>query len=327
VFALIPPILTELLIRNPEVLRTEIWPVIEFTVQMMSADDWKENDQFARYLSVLFNECDPTDIVDTALQMADRTNRLLPYEVLIDTLFTQRPDLMLPFAVIGRLVGWLARKEALNSEQQRVFKLICERESEKVRKYAVSQRPPVRAQIWHYLQPFLQRTPSPKKSGSPPVVKGDEKRLWAIMKQELKNGKKCDFGLFFGAFQAFPNPITMEFTVQIIDLVGQVRERVIETNRAGFEHMCLTTFHAPQVLDFLEAQWVPAERIVGLSRIVWSAPASLLEGSEQWLPILYGLFLDSVGRVRRNVAMIFRSLIVGMMNEFSVERGDSSLAL
>jgi hypothetical protein len=51
--------------------------VIEFTAQMMGADDRKENEQFARYLSLPFNECEPTDLVDTALQMADRTNRLL----------------------------------------------------------------------------------------------------------------------------------------------------------------------------------------------------------------------------------------------------------
>jgi hypothetical protein len=45
-------------------------------------------------------------------------------------------------------------------------------------------------------------------------VKGDKKRVWAIMKQELKNAKKCDFDPFLAAFRSFPNP--MALTVQII---------------------------------------------------------------------------------------------------------------
>jgi hypothetical protein len=341
---LIPPILTQVIIRNPEVLRTEIWNVAEFTLLMMTVDAWSQNESCMAYLAVLFAEGDPTDLTDTVLQIADRTNKGLPYEQLLNFLFAERPDMLLPQSVIGKIIGWLVRRDSLSEDHQGLFRTICKLEPEKVRKYAVAQPASIKAQISTFLQPY-SRTKSPPKKSSPPVVQGEPKQLMNIMRQEMKNGNKCDFGSFLAAFHAFPYELSPQFGVEVIDLVGKLREKVISEHQAMFDRMCSEMFSSPSSLEFLGDEWVPADRLVGLSRVMWSASTALLDGSERWLPVLYDLFLDSVGRVRRSVATIFiairevtgysvidlpevkepyRSSIIGLMAEYSIERDGGS---
>jgi hypothetical protein len=307
---LIPPLLTELLIRSPELLRTELGHVVEFTLLMMSADGWDQSEPCAQYLETLLNEADPTEMIETILQISHRAGRVLPFEALIAQIFSRRVDLVLGQYVVSKLARWLVHRDTLCPEAARLFSMLCELETEKVRRYAARQGIQVRQHILTYLTPYLSQLSSPAspRRSSQPVLTHEPADSLAVMQQEMKLSKRCNFPRFLAATAAYSQGLSTDFLVQIIDFVGKLPESVIADSHDEFSQMCLAVFTSPEILSFLGDQWVRPERLVGLGRIVWPAPASLMEGSEKWLSILYAAFRDSIGTVRCEIVKIFKAI-------------------
>jgi hypothetical protein len=271
--------------------------------------------------------------------IAHRTNRVLPYEALIQAAFAQRADLQLPYSLVSKLISWLLPRDSVNEGQSSLVKSICEREPQKVRRFASRQSDSRRQQLLPFLQPFFAELIPAKKRTPAPVVTGDSAQLLAVVREEM-NSRKSNFPKLLAALAAYQDTLPLEFRIQILEFIGKLRETVITESREEFGQMCLDVFDSPEILRFLGEHWIGPERLMGLGRVVWSSPASLLEGSEQWLSVLYGAFLASVGAVRREIVKIFlaieeatkvcvtditdvkepyRSLIVRMMGEYSVE--------
>jgi hypothetical protein len=310
VIFLIPRILTALLIRSPEVLHTHLWQILEFTLLMMSIDGWEQDTSCKHYRKTVLNEADVTDTIETIVQISVRTGRLLPYEALIAKIFKRQDELVLPHSVVSKLTGWLIQRDSLDLEAAALLSKLCERETEKVRKYAVRQSVQVQQHVLTYLRPYLSQLASPRsvRRKPRPVVTGNSHRIMIFMEREVKLGKRCNFPSFLAACAAYPKRLPPAFILQIIDLVGNLPECVIVENQDDFDHMCLAVFDAPEILNFLKDEWVAPEKLVGLGRIVWSSPATLLQGSEAWLSRLYPMFLNSIGRTRHEIVKVFKAI-------------------
>ena len=344
VVVMIPPVIAALLLRNPEIVTTRLREIIEFTLYYMVGDDWRQDIEFENYLSVLTDTADPVEIVSLAVNVQAATERPLPCELLIMFVYEKRNNLMLPYSVVSHLVAWLIGTQNRSDSQEELLRFICKREVNHVIQFGTGQSAGVRKSLLPYVKGHV---PAKKQEGSstrpkdPEIRTTDPEKLLGIMMEESMKGKKCDLPKLLVAFGLFSGELPYNVYIAFLDALGKLPEAVVDQNEKTLRRLCVSTFDRPSFLRFFFDDWVPPERVIGFSRIVWNSSSELLSGSEKLLPILYRIFLESTGPVRLDICRIFlaiehatshsilelrelkepyRKLITSMMSQFRVEK-------
>ena len=308
----IPPILAEVLIRHPEVLGTKLRDILRYTLFAMVGDFWRDEPDFEGYLSILIQEADPTEIVANSLILADRTERPLPFELLIMFVYEQRNDLRLPYSVAAHLISTLLNKPNRSPSQEELLKFVCEREVSHAVQWGTEQPAPVRRRLVPYVKGHTaalkkDAAAQPQKRG-PEIKTTDPRKLLAIATEEIKKGKKANLSTLCAALGMFEGELPYKIYTGFLDVVGKVPESVVGQNADSLRKLCATTFDQPSFMGFFHEDWVPPERVTGFSRIVWSCNMDMLRGSNKHYPRLYEIFLDSTGPVRLDICKIFLAI-------------------
>ena len=306
----IPPILSDVLVRSPEVIGERLREIVTFTLFAMVGDIWREDPDFEAYLSILIREADPTDIISMCLVISDRTERPLPFELLIMFVYEHKSGLRLPYSVASHLICSLLNRQRTESQEE-LLRFICEREVNHAVQWGSEQPASVRRKLLPYVKGY---TPAPKREATtsrkrePEIRTTDPKKLLAIAIDELKKGKKCDLGKLCLALGVYEGEIPYKIYTAFLDVVGRLPESAITQNNVNLRKLCATTFDRPNYMGFLHEEWVPPERITGFSRIVWNSNPNMLQGSDKNLSRLYALFLDSTGPGRLDICKIFLAI-------------------
>ena len=308
----IPPILAEVLIRHPEVLGTKLRDILRYTLFAMVGDFWRDEPDFEGYLSILIQEADPTEIVANSLILVDRTERPLPFELLIMFVYEQRNDLRLPYSVAAHLICTLLNKPNRSPSQEELLRFVCEREVSHAVQWGTEQPAPVRRRLVPYVKGHtaaLKKDASaqPQKRG-PEIRTTDPRKLLALATEEIKKGRKANLSTLCAALGMFEGELPYKIYTGFLDVVGKVPEAVIGQNASSLRKLCATTFDQPSFMGFFHEDWVPPERVTGFSRVVWSCNMDMLRGSDKHYPRLYEIFLDSTGPVRLDLCKIFLAI-------------------
>ena len=338
---LIPPVLTALMLRSPEVVTTRLREIVEFTLFAMVGDDWRDDPEFENYLAVLIDTADPIQIINTCISVSGMNERPLPCELLIMSVYEKHNDLLLPYQVVARMVAWLIGKQNRSDSQEELLRFVCKREVKNVIQFGTGQPADVRKSLIPYVKDYVpKKKESTQRVSDPDIKTTDPDKLLGIMAEECAKGKKCDLPRLLVAFGMFSGELPYNIYVAFIDVIGRLPEAVVEQHENILQRLCVATFDRPNFLSFFFDDWVPPERIIGFSRMVWNSPRELLAGSEKLYPKLYEIFLDSSGPQRLAICRIFlaveratshsvlelrevknpyRKLIASMMSQFRVE--------
>lgn len=318
---MIPPILSELILRYPEVVRKRLTELVTFSLFTMVGDEWQEDGGFDKFLSVFILESDPTDLIETALKVTDETERKLPFELLIMCVYEEIPEMKLPYSVVSHLVCNILKRFPLNESQEELFTFICERELEFVRKYGMKLPLDARHKIVTFLrksekfnatetQSVSSRTSQQKQKSQAQQqqtinIPSNESSLMKIIQNEFKVGpKKSNLQRCLLALTALDPEMPLELFVNFLNYLGKFTETVIYENEEELSKLCMKHFTSNKYLKFLDASYVLPETIVGFSKIVWCSPQGLLQGADEYLLSLYEIFKNSNGKVRIDIIKI-----------------------
>lgn len=339
----IPPILLEILLRNPEALPKRLFEITQFALITMMTDDWRDNEGFNRFLSTIILETDPQELIETALRISNNSSKKLPFEQLIKSIYDINPDLKLPYYIVSHILSAFLKQNQMNESQREIFSLIISKEIDYAKKYCLQQTPEQRS----ILSPFLSKNENTRinqtKTNKNIMINipDNESQKIKMIENEFKLGakkgnlKKCILTLL-----ALKNDISMKLFTQFVTFIGKFKLEIVSNNVEELTELCCSKFGSSQYLHILDADWIPSEIISGISRIIWYSSEAMLEHSEQYLPILYNTFRESSGRIRIELVKIvlgiekatkrsildlpevvepYRQLIISIASQFQVQ--------
>ena len=306
---LIPPILSEIILHHPEVLRNHLSSIIQFALNTMIGKVWQADTQFQQFLSVLYLESDPTELIDKALKIVDKNAHPLPYEIFILKAYEARSDIILPYSIVSHIVSRLLKKQAFDHDSSELFTLICIKEKKSVQKFGTSQSIENKRRIIPFLKIAQQNSESSQKVVHRVVeVSNDPHELKSIIDEEMSRGAKCDIPKLSAAFAKYPHDKCVKLFQPFILFVAQLPQRILTEYEEEFVRVCTTHFTDPKLLLFLDADYIESKVICGLSRCIWNCPSSILDGSDRYLPLLYNMFKESIGSTRYDLIQIFLAI-------------------
>lgn len=327
---LIPPILSEIILHHPEVLRSHLSSIVEFALNTMVSKQWHAETQFQQFLSVLILESDPTYLIDQSLRIADKCTHPLPYETFILRAYEVRDDIVLPYNIVSHMLTRLLKKPSLlNSSNptssssnlnpnenkntaSELFTLICVKEMKSVQRFGAGQTPEVKKKIIPFLRNAQLHTSSREEVLSHRVVDlsnvTDIRELKQIIDTEMAKASKCDIPKLVAAFINFPHDKCQKLFQPFILFIASLPQRIVNAYEEEFVKICVTHFQHPSLLSFLQNDFVESRVICGLSRCIWNCPSSILEGSDKYLPLLYTMFKESIGSTRYELVQIFLAI-------------------
>ena len=145
---LIPPILSELILRHPEVLRSYLNQIMTFTLNTMFHESSKTDPDFNQFLSVLFVEADPTELIDKALKICDKTPKKLPFGRFVRKLYKARDDIVLPYNILAHLVSSILK----TADCEKLLALVCVYEFKSVQRFGANQTEEVRQRLLPFMK-------------------------------------------------------------------------------------------------------------------------------------------------------------------------------
>jgi hypothetical protein len=309
VVGLIPPILSELILHHPEVLRVHLVAILTFTLNAMPLEEREQNDpspDFDQFLSVLCLETDPNDAIERALKICDKAARRLPLHKFVLKIYDIRDDTALAYNVLTHLTLWILK----NSGSERLLEILCTEEFKGMQRFGATQS----AEIRKALLPYMKRARAQRASDTASVssaasidVGTDRRTLKAIIEEEFSKGSRADVPRCVAALLAFPDQKRGLF-LKFLFWLGRQPMRAVVRYERELAQLCCQKFVAPTLLCFLADDWQDPKVISGLSRCIWHCPGEILEGSEQYLRPLYTLFRRSIGPARNDLAQIFLAI-------------------
>lgn len=306
---LIPPILSEIILHHPEVLRAHLNSILTFTLNTMCNELSRTDSGFNQFLSVLFVEADPCDLVDKALKICDKTTRQLPCHRFIKKLYKVRDDILLPFNILSHLMCWMLNTSGCD----KLILMICVKEFKAVQRYGANQTPDIRKK----LLPFMKiaqnsRNHAAREDTANRIIDiGTDPNTWKkIIDEEIKKGSRADIPLLTAAMVALPleKAAVSEVFKKFLLFVAKLPMRVVTEFEESIVEICVEKFYEPRLLVFLDEGNIDPEMICGLSRCIWNCPSSILEGSEEYLGTLYSVFRQSIGPTRIELSQIFLAI-------------------
>jgi hypothetical protein len=309
VVCLIPPILSELILHHPEVLRVHLVAILTFTLNEMPLEEREQNDpspDFDQFLSVLCLEADPNDAIEWALRICDKSARRLPLQKFIVKIYDVRHDTALAYNVLAHLTTWLLK----NPGSEQLLEILCTEEFKGLQRFGATQP----AEVRKALLPHMKRAQAQRASDTASVssaasidVGTDRRTLKGIIEEEFSKGSSADVPRCVASLLAFPDQ-KPDLFLKFLFWLGHLPMRAVVRYEKELAQLCCQKFGAPTLLHFLKDDWQDPKVISGLSRCIWHCPGEILEGSELYLKPLYTLFRRSIGPKRIDLAQIFLAI-------------------
>ena len=305
---LIPPILSELILRHPEVLRSYLNQIMTFTLNTMFHESSKTDADFNQFLSVLFVEADPTELIDKALKICDKTARKLPFERFVRKLYKARDDIVLPYNVLAHLVSLILK----TPDCEKLLALICVYEFKSVQRFGSNQPEAVRQRLLPFMKAAHAKRQANKKSqvSIRTVDIGHDEKTWRkIVSDQLEMGGRADIPRLAAAMVALPiDDGVSDLFQKFLLFIAKIPLWMVLKYEDALVEICTHKFADPALLSFLEDEWIDAKLVTGLSRCIWDCPSTILEGSDAYLSPLYAMFRRSIGPTRIDLAQIFLAI-------------------
>lgn len=303
----IPPILAELILYNPEILINRLPQIVHFTLFTMVGNLWRENTEFEQFLTVLITESDPTELVNQAIRVSDKSSRPLPCELFVMCVFEERRDLILPSNLVGNLVAQIIKHKIMDPISSELLTFLCATHLKHVQSYGANQT----VEIRKILVPYIRAAQSESSKSSPRRkidVGTDQKLLPRIIREEMKKGSKCFFPRLAAAVINLNDDQNAKLFESFVLFISKVPSSTIEQYQDEMIQICTSKFKSPQYLSLLGGDWIDPRIINGLSKCIWSCPKCILNGSEKYFHTLYKVFKESIGSTRFELAQIFLAI-------------------
>ncbi|OHT01375.1 hypothetical protein TRFO_07628 [Tritrichomonas foetus] len=311
---LLSKILSELLPQNPELISVFAHDIIKFV--LLGIRFLQDPSPFQILTDTLFLESDPSEIVDTAVTIANSEKRSLHIEsYFIPLFFGSEPVILQKQALFNFLchlvhraypdsVRIADRKPEYLNDVSRILSSIATNQRVLYQEFMDIQT----LDAQKILEKFLisdQQSATREYKIEQGILNLDDPM--ETLNNELKKGNKSNLILIADALEqldlASHRRVESVFR-DIIKFFSVLSQGKVQRHTNEIKRICNSHFDAPQLLSIIETPDFVPDLIFGLSIFVWYCPKTTLEACNCFYYPLYSIFKRASGEIREQVILI-----------------------
>lgn len=294
----IPPILKEIVVRFPEVLKTRLQDISSLIIEIQhipSIDD---------LLEALIVESDPNIILNSLIRVTEDNPKAKSLIDLAAKVLALKPNYKITYSVSARLiVRCLSTMNNPNSSV--ILEDLSLRDLKHLQRFASKQSIEVKKQLAPFVRSALKVQDEEEVLN---VSLASQEELQKIILQEMVG--RCNFPRLANAMYLIEVD-TFDHQLKLYELflrfLGRQKEGQFDEYEFEMEVAC-QRFREPELFDIIIDNPRFMDCLTGLSRCIFSSPRTLLKNGSKNYPKLYEMFKTANSSVRLELVIIFMAI-------------------